>query len=159
MKENKFFKRFSIFDLLIVVLIIFAAVMAFGSGFLSKPAAGDKAATLEYTVSIIGVRQNTVDAIKSGMGLLDGETGSAIGEITSVAVTEDLEPIRLADGTIKQVSVPERFNVTVTVRSSGSENDLGYYANGRQIAPAGDIKIVGTGLSTNGRIISVATVA
>lgn len=118
-KNGKLFGKVSIIDILIsiaLIVCIIGIVVRFSANY------GDKLykkTEIKYTYKVSGVRQAGVDALLKKGKLFDNKTNNCMGEITDAKVEKASDYGVLADGRILNVTIPERYNVILTVELEG----------------------------------------
>ena len=148
-------RGFNIIDIVVVVFILLAAAMFFGSSIFDKVESSEYSTKLEYQVKTTCVRIHTVSTLCEGLDLLDGETGNSIGEIAAVEVRPYSENFTMMDGTVQTVNIPDRYTVYSTIVCDGTVRDDGYFIGSKQISAGTELKLVGEGVETSGTIISI----
>ncbi len=154
--KGRLFKKINIIDLIIVVCI---AVLAFGA--VVKFNKTDKTMTtdrvIEYTMKISSIRQASVDALEQNYeGLTESEGGRELGDITDIESQPAKELTQLADGSYKEVELPDRYDLLVTVRVKGTQTADNYFAaSGKRIINGDTVKFTNGYLETSGVIKSV----
>ena len=157
MKNGKLFGKISIIDIIAVVCIV---VIAFGlyAKFTSKSDAvtSSEKTDIEFVYKVKSVRDYTVEGFEKGGPFFDKETKEYMGDITGVRSEPAVTEISMVDGTYKQVEVPDKFDVYVTVRVTGKYNSLGYYTNDNKFIGAGStVNAWSKYTTTGGEIIDV----
>lgn len=142
MKDGKLFGKISIIDIIAVVCIV---VIAFGlyAKFTSKSDAvsSTEKVDFEFVYKVNSVRDFTIDGFEKGGPFFDKETKEYMGDVTGVRSEPAVMQVSMADGTYKQVNVPDKYDVYVTVRTTGKVSSLGYFTN--------DNKFIGAGSTVN----------
>ncbi len=136
-KEGKMFGKISIIDLVIIFVLIIAGFGIYSRYISPKENIATTMQEIEYTVKIKDVRIGTVEALKKKGVIYNDETKDFMGEIIDVKETQAMKNIELYDGTIKNVEVPEKFDVLITVKMDGKVNSSGYYTSGNQTLTVG----------------------
>lgn len=84
-----------------------------------------------YKVEVRKVRSFTVDALERSLGhefnMDDRARTDDMGELIEIDVRPATEEVELANGTTRQAEIPNRYDVVLTLRVSGSVNDFGYF--------------------------------
>lgn len=125
-QNKKLFGKINIVDVL-AVLIAIVLVIGIGYRFMGKPAANVATHdTFEYVVRITDVRQYTVDALNKQGDVYRAKTHQNAGKITNVEAVPYMRPTVLADGTMKDVMIPEKYEVFVTIETDGRIGDMLY---------------------------------
>ncbi|MCI5892006.1 MAG: DUF4330 domain-containing protein [Clostridiales bacterium] len=141
-KNGKLFGKISIIDIIVVVCIV---VLAFGlyAKFTSSSDAvtSSEKSNIEFVYKVKSVRDYTVDGFKKGGPLYDSDTKEYMGEVTDVRTEPAVMQVSLVDGAYKELEIPNKYDVYVTVQVSGKYNSLGFYTN--------DNKYIGAGQTLN----------
>lgn len=158
-KKGRLFGKVNVIDLIIVVCV---AVLAFGAvvkyNKIDKTMTTDK--VIEYTMKISSIRKASIDALeKNYEGLKESEGGRELGDITEVKTEPAKELIQLADGSYKEVELPDRYDLLVTVKVKGTETEDNYFAaSGKRIINGDNVKFTNGYLETSGIIKSVKVI-
>ncbi len=131
-KEGKLFGKISIVDIVVVLavaILAFGLYMRFGG---KESTVSTQKQQIEYAVLVKGVRMGTIDALQQKGPITNATTKEAAGEITNVTFEDAVDTRALADGTIVETLLPERYTATVTIRVDGSVNNSGYYTSTKQ---------------------------
>lgn len=116
--KGKVFGKINIIDLCVILVIIAAiGVTVFKFGFSAHSNVSATNGTVTYTVTTKGVRNFTVKSFKVGDKMYDKENDKYMGDVVSVSSEPAMDYITCADGSIKYVSLPERYDLTVVVSS------------------------------------------
>lgn len=159
-KSGKLFGKISIIDIIVVVCIV---VLAFGIYAKytsdSDATAASENTKIEFVYKVQGVRDYTVNALSKGGAMYDSETKEYVGEIVDVRTEEAVMEVSLVDGTYKQLTIPEKYDVYVTAQVDGKYNKLGFYTTGNKYLGAGStINIKSKFATTEGQIVDVKAV-
>lgn len=128
--KGKLFGKVSIVDILVVFVLVVSVVGAYFRFQGNNVAAENKTSDFYYTISINEIRETNKNLLEKSIGTdfrLDGKISSTMGTLDSVAVTEAVTSVERADGIVVNASVPEKYNVKLTFKVSGTEDDMGYY--------------------------------
>ena len=137
-KDGKVFGVISIIDILGVVCIIVLALGIYAKYTSDSDAVATAEKTkIEYVYKVQGVRNYTVEALKKGGPVYDSDTKEYAGEVVGVREEESVQSISLVDGTYKTVTVPNNYDVYVTIQVDGKYNSLGLYTNENKYIGAG----------------------
>ena len=151
-EKGRLFGKLNIIDLVIVIAII-ALSIATVVKFKTSDTYLSKGRTLEYTMLVENVRQPTVDAINQADKLIDYESKKEIGTITDAKVFGASEMELMNDGKYKDVKFKDKFDVLLTVSTTGTETEDNFYtSSGKKIVVGDEIKI------NNGYVGTVAIV-
>lgn len=156
-KEGKLFGKISIIDIVVILAIVVAAFGVYSRFFVGNEKVETAASHIEYTMKVKEVRMGTVDALKNYMGgITSDSTKEYMGEIVDVTYSEATKSVELANGTITETTLPERYDVIVTVRVDGKINDSGYYTATNQALTAGSNHVFcSKAAKTTGTILDV----
>lgn len=131
-EKGKLFGKISIVDIGVLLLIAVLIGGVYYKFFMvDKDQNAAKFDTIEYKVLVEEVRQQSVDAIETGVDIYDVKTNSPMGRIENIEVLPATDQLTKADGTMVIAEKPERFNVLITIRVPGIETKYGFRANGR----------------------------
>ena len=90
---------------------------------------------------------------------MDVTTKEEMGEIVSVAERPAYDTHVMADGTYKNAEIPDRYDVTVTVRVNGKVSADGFYTKqNKQITPGSGYTFTGKLAQTSGIVSDVREV-
>ncbi len=156
-KDGKLFGKISIIDILVVLLIAVLALGIYSRFFVGNEKVETASSHIEYILKVPEVREGTVDALKTFKGpMYDTTTKEYLGEIIRVTSTEAISSVEMANGSIKESTVPERFDALITVRVDGKINNSGYYtATNQVIAAGGSLTFQSKAAATSGTIMDV----
>ena len=158
-KDGKLFGKISIIDIIVILAIIVA-----GFGIYNRfSSANAKVATvtqqIEYTMEINDVRMGTIEALQKKGKVFDATTKEYLGEITDVSYVDAVSPRTMANGEIKNLEVPEKYDATVTLRVDGKVNSSGYYTSNNIILTVGSKHVFYSKCAkTTGEIMSIKEV-
>ena len=144
MNNGKIFGKVSIFDL-IVVLVVIAVGMGAVYKFTSEQTnveGGQK--MLLYTVHVTNVREFTLDYYQQGQRCFDSVSGEDLGRIVGVRSEPFMDVFQDLLGNALLVEVPGRFKIEIDVETMGLETDKGFYAAGTYELKAGSEIFFGT---------------
>lgn len=118
--------QFNVVDAL-VILIIFA-LLAFGGYklFFVNRGVAEQNGEIEYQILVEKVRTPTAEAFHEGQVVRDVQSNVALGKIIKKEVSPSQEAVPTADGRMVLATVPEKYNVLLTLRSRAviSENNI-----------------------------------
>lgn len=159
-KEGKLFGKISIIDIIVILAI---AVLAFGLYMRFTNSESTKVSTekqqIEYTVLIKGVRMGTVEALSQLGPITNSTTKEYAGEIVDVTYEEALETRELANGTVTETLLPERYTVTAKIQVDGSAGSSGYYNSTNQSINIGStLYFTSKYANTSGIIVDVSEI-
>lgn len=161
-KQGKLFGKVSIIDILAIVAVLVLVVgvyMRFVKPDATSVDTGVSSSVFEYDIDVNAVRIGTVEALKAGGPVMDVTTKEEMGEIVSVAERPAYDTHVMADGTYRNAEVPDRYDVTVTVRVNGKISADGFYTKqNKQIAPGSSYTFAGKLAQTSGIVSDVREV-
>ncbi len=156
-KEGKLFGKISIVDILVVLAV---AVMAFGvytRFFVGNEKVETASSHIEYKLKVQGVRMGTVEALDEYKGkIYDTETKEYLGDIVSVEYSDAKTAHAVTNGQLRETTLPDKYDVMLTVRVDGSINDMGYYtANNQALAAGSSYVFESKAAKSTGRIYDI----
>ena len=158
-KEGKLFGKVSIIDIIVVLAIVVAAFGVYNRFASANSKVETVTQNIEYTMIVKGVRQGTVDALEKGGQVFEATTKEYFGEIVGTDYVAAVDYEEMLNGEIKSVELPEKYDVTVTVRIDGKVNDSGYYTGSNAALNVGSRHVFYSKYAkTTGEIMSVKEV-
>lgn len=158
-KKGRLFEKINVVDIAVILLLIFA-IAAVGIKFrqVKTTQGGDK--TIEYTMVVERLRQPSVDAIESEYtGIQDAETKKDLGEIISIRKAPARELVKLASGEYTFAEYDDKYDLTITLRTKGSETPQGFYSASGKLLMVGDTLGISNGhAQTFGEVLSVEVI-
>jgi len=128
--KGKLFGKVSIVDILVVILIVVAIVGAYVRFNGNNVGAVNQTSEFYYQITIREIRETNKDLLINSVGTdfrLAGKISSSMGTLTDVKAEEAVCEVEKTDGAIVSAVVPEKYDVVLTLKVTGSENDTGYY--------------------------------
>lgn len=156
-KDGKLFGKISVIDIIVVLFVAVAALGIYSRFFVGNEKVETASSHIEYKMKVAEVRKGTVDALFEYKGpVYDFTTKEYMGEITEVTYTDMFKGVETVNGQMVKSEVPDRYNVTVTVRVDGKINSTGYYTANNQVVAAGSNMIfLSKAAKTTGTILDV----
>lgn len=155
-KDGKIKGKFNIIDLLAIILVIAVAVgivLRFKSTITTAVKSDEE---FVYTVKVTGVKNYTVDALEKKGKITDKKSEIDLGEITKVVSEPCKTEAETADGKIVEAEQPDRYNVTVTIKTRGKEAENSYItADSNELSVGRMTDIYTKYVHTSGKIMSV----
>ena len=155
-KDGKIKEKFNIIDLLAIILVIAVAVgivVRFKSTITTAVKSDE---SFVYTVKVSGVKDYTVDALEKKGKVTDKKSEIDLGEITDVVAEPCTTQAERADGKIVDAQQPERYNVTVKIKTHGKEAENSYItADSNELSVGRMTEIYTKFVHTSGKIMSV----
>lgn len=159
-RQGKLFGKISIIDILAIVAVVLIVLGVYIKFFAPSGEVVTSGHKIEYTMKFSEVRSYTVEAFQKGGTAADETTHEDMGKIVNVTAEPSKVTRDMADGSIVELEVPEKYDVYVTFQVDGKLSDTGYYTDK-------DNKIIGVGSRTTvntkfaqsyGEIVSVTEV-
>ena len=155
-KDGKIKGKFNIIDLLAIILVVAVAaglVVRFRSTVTTAVKSDE---SFVYTVKVSGVKNYTVEALEKKGKVTDKKSELDLGEITEVVAEPCSTEAERADGKIVMAEQPERYNVTVTIKTRGKEAENSYItADSNELSVGRMTEIFTKYVHTSGKIMSV----
>ena len=139
-KNGKLFGKINIVDILSLI-VIGVLIVGIGYRFMGKPAQNiANHETFEYTVGIADVRSYTVEALNKMGDVYAAKTNQKAGTITNVEAIPYKKPTIVADGTVQDIEIPDKYQVLITIETEGRIGDRLYLDSAnREIYVGGNI--------------------
>ncbi len=155
--KGRIFGKVSIIDIAVVLFICAAIGGAYFKFFMSPQGqAARQFDTLTYQVEVKNIRQPSVDAVLAGAAVYDGETGNPIGEIIQKKVVPATGYIEKADGTIVQAEIPGRYDMLISIKTPGVENNNGFFAGGIvELKRGSDLRLRSKRIEVHSRVYDI----
>ncbi len=130
-QKGKLFGKINIVDLLIILFVLVAVgATVYKFQFSAHKDVNTADGQIEYTLKVQGVRDFTANQFAVGDEVFDKETNKSIGTITGIRQEDAEEFVNMADGTFVMQTIPDKFDLYITIVSDARMNDEGYFANG-----------------------------
>ncbi|SHH48555.1 DUF4330 domain-containing protein [Tepidibacter thalassicus] len=131
--KGKLFGKISIIDIL-VVLCIFSFVLGVYYKFfhVKEIKAVNSLDTIEYKIDIKDIRKASVDSLKKGVEVYEKRTDRYLGKVVEKKVVPMEAYIEKTDGTIVKAEKPDRYEMIITLVTSGVEREDSFLANGNK---------------------------
>ncbi len=168
-KNGKLFGKVSIVDILVLVIIVVGVVGAaltvsyINNGkivsdgskmILSAESSSNK---MEIGLKLYGVRDVTRDAIVVGDEVYSTKTDDLIGVIKRIDSQPAKKNVVKSNGEVVNSVIPEKFDVTIIVETTGKKTDTGYYTDtGVHILYGKDYEIKTSTIKSTPLVSSVA---
>ena len=136
-KSRRGFNFIDVLLILFILLVIVAAVNIVSPMSVFDRFKTDSERTIEYTVEIIGVDGEFIDKIKEQDVAVDAISKYTLGTVEAVDYNTQYSELKYDEAANAGVLAvyPEKYNVLVTVKATGSYvQGEGFSINGRRIA-------------------------
>lgn len=162
--EGKLFGKISIIDIIAILVIV---VIGFGIYARFVSAKNNSAETanietettarkIEYTISVKAVDRGMADALSKGGTISDEESGEYLGEVKEVNETDATIQFQATNNRIKEVDIPDKYDVTITVLLDGKTDNAGYYTQKGTVLTVGSEHVFATKYAkVSGKIMSI----
>lgn len=129
-KNGKLFGKLSIIDLIAILLIV-TAIVVVCIKFIGKneKTAIDKI-SVEYTLSIEGIRDYSVDAINKANKVYSSPNDDEkvyVGEIISKEITPAKKLVQQSSGEYTYIDVPDKYDVVIKIKAEVTKDYYGYF--------------------------------
>lgn len=126
-EKGRLFGKINLVDLGIILLIILA-FCAVGAKLVKERTVDRETVVIDYTLSVKGVRQQSVDAISmETKDITDAEKDEPLGDIINIEKRPAEELIALEDGTFKWGEYRDKYDLYITVEAKGIKTADGYF--------------------------------
>jgi hypothetical protein len=155
-KKGRLLGKISIVDIIIIFVLLMLVIGIYIKFFYNSGAEAGSFDNIEFSVIVKSVRQPTIDAIIEGDKAYEENTDIYLGEIMRKEVMPAKDFIEKTDGTIVLAEKPDKYDVIITFRVPGVENDIGYFADGnKEIKRGSDIKIKTRLISVESKVLDL----
>lgn len=139
-KNGKLFGKINIVDILAVIVVVVLAI-GIGYRFTGKPTQNvANHERFEYVVGIADVRKYTVDALEKMGDVYKAKTHEKAGRITKVEAVPYKKATIVADGSVQDIEIPDKYQVLITIETEGRIGDTLYLdSSNREIYVGGNI--------------------
>ena len=155
-KQGKLFGKINIIDLFIIFIII-SAIAILGIKFSSGVTTGGTTVPVTYTVKVEGIRKTSEKYFIPGEKVYN-DKDEYMGEIVEINnVNEAVRYELTSKGEYKEVTDPSRIDLQVKIKANATENDKGFYIDGKISVLTGSTKYLSTkDIEFNGTVIDVS---
>lgn len=146
-EKGRFLGKINLVDLGIVLLIILS-VAAVGIKVYREKYAEREHTSIQYTLFVAGVRQQSVDAINMvHERITDAETDDPLGNIVDIKTEPAANIFQKADGEYVKAYYPDKYDLYITLETEGVVTPDGYFTEGGKKLLYGDTIGVNNGYS------------
>jgi len=169
-EKGRIFTRINVIDFLIVLLIIGVFLTFYTKSLIAPPVdptAIEKTESedwvpvnITYTLKIRSVRTPTIDSLNESIGkqLLSASSGSKVGKLKSVEVSDATDFTVKNDGSYAVSVIPDKYDALLTVTVAGNENDDYILSKDDYPFVLGDTMAICTDtMQTSGEIVDITT--
>lgn len=112
----------------LIVVVVLLLIVGTCVKFMGRDVRSTKtpATAFSYELSVRGVRQITVDALQEGDIIYDNAGKGTVGVISAMEAVPAVENAGYPDGTIREMQLEDRFDVTLTIEAEGTVADGAY---------------------------------
>ncbi|MBE7024196.1 MAG: DUF4330 domain-containing protein [Ruminococcaceae bacterium] len=126
-KEGKLFGKISIIDIAVVLVLLAVAYGAYLRFFKPEEKVVTESQRFEYTVEVQDVNRGTLEALLTKGTVTNTSTKEYAGDIFAVSYYDYKESAVLPNGTVRELTVPERYTAEVRILVDGNVSETGYY--------------------------------
>lgn len=124
-KDGKLFGKINLVDFGILLLLVLAVVAA-GYKIAGPETKKGEEVTIQYTLCIEGVRQQSIDAInKNHENVYDEKKEKLLGKVVATEQKPFIRPVQTDDGEYKMAEYPEKYDYYITIETKGRMTDEG----------------------------------
>lgn len=133
--------KFNILDMLIILLIAAALITFIFRNSISEWLSGDDGEEITYTFIIRNTHESIYRLLETDQVLTESQSGKNAGRISAITAknTVKTEQVRDEDGGYRdiQITVADRYDVTVSAVGDGYHSENGTYLKGNILIAAG----------------------
>lgn len=159
--KGKVFGKISIVDIAVVAVILLAIVAGYLRFSGSNTAVVSNNTEFYYTITAKNIRETNKELLEQSIGTafrLGGKANSSMGELVDVEVSDAEAIITKTDGEIVMAQIPEKYDVTLTLKVVGNVNDSGYFTpEAHEICAAKEYNITNIYCNLSGYVNKVWT--
>lgn len=158
-KRGRFLGRFSIIDMLLVLIVLVVAVR-FGYarfGARLQQSISEREQVIEVTFIVPAIRDTTVDALRQSKAMFEFKTGGYIGDVVKVTA-EPADVLFLSgEGVWSQMKSPNRFDALVTVRGKARMGENVITMGGVEIRVGATVGLKSKWVACNSNVLTINT--
>ena len=152
-EDGKIFSKINIFDLMVIVIIIFVFLGTVYKFKFSKVNMKHDFGLINFAVKISDVKDSSSKFYKKGLRVFDAKSKNYLGVIKKVFVKDCFGYVKDMNGKMKKARKPGRINIFLDIESNGVIDDKAYLAEGNYELKAGsDIYILTKYADVDGKI-------
>jgi|GEM_PF-719690 len=135
-EKGKLFGLVNVIDLLIVIVLVVGVigVMKYKDiGNIVNKLSADEGGEVLITYSINGIKDVSVEGVSIGDIFFDEDSRAVIGPVVDKSATQSKISTTNSDGEFVYSDIPDRFDLLITVKATGTWNDLEINVNNNDI--------------------------
>lgn len=128
--KGKLFGKVSIVDVIVVAVVLLAIVAGYLRFSGTNTSVVSNNTEFYYTITAKNIRETNKNLLEKSVGTafrLGGKGNSSMGELVSIDTADAQAIITKTDGEIVMADIPEKYDVTLTLKVVGNVNDNGYF--------------------------------
>ena len=128
--KGKVFGKVSIVDIAVVAVILLAIVAGYLRFSGTNTATVSNNTEFYYTITAKNIRETNKNLLEQSIGTafrLGGKGNSSMGELIDVESADAEASITKTNGEIVMAQIPEKYDVTLTLKVVGNVNENGYF--------------------------------
>lgn len=158
-EKGRLFGKINVVDLCVVLAVIVAIGVFFVKGNPDKVNTSNANSTVTYTVEIKAIREMSVNALKANADKSiteNTEEKKNLGVISDISVKTATGYIASKKGELVKSEYPDKYDVTLTIETTGLENEKGVYTeSGKQLLIGEYISFIAEDVQTSGEITAI----
>lgn len=128
--KGKIFGKVSIVDVAVIAVILLAIVAGYLRFSGTNTAVVSNNTEFYYTITAKNIRETNKNLLEQSVGTafrLGGKGNSSMGVLVDVETADAEAIITKTNGEIVMAQIPEKYDVTLTLKVVGNVNDSGYF--------------------------------
>ncbi|KAB3534172.1 DUF4330 domain-containing protein [Alkaliphilus pronyensis] len=138
--KGRIFGKINIFDLLIIVIILYGGFWGYQRYNEVQPANSEES-EIHLQLFIHEVRNVTTEAIQVGDMLYSSQNNRFIGEIIDKQVNGAEKLVETKDGKVVKSEIPGKYDMLITVKSFGTVNDRNIIIGSKEVRVGMPLKV------------------
>ncbi|SCY48954.1 DUF4330 domain-containing protein [Alkaliphilus peptidifermentans] len=139
--KGRIFGKINIFDILIIIVLIFGLSWGYQRYTNNQPVAISEQSEVLVQIFIHDVRNVTTNAIQEGDRLHFSENHQFFGEIVDKQVTAAEKLVETEDGKIVKSQIPGKYDMLITVKGFGTITNRSIIIGSREIRVGMPLKV------------------
>lgn len=158
-EKGRLFGKVNVVDLCVVLAVIVAIGVFFVKDNSDKVNTSNANATVTYTVEVKAIRDMSVNALKANIDkpiVENSEDKKNLGVISDISVKTATGYIASKKGELIKSEYPDKYDVTLTIKATGLENEKGVYTeSGKQLLIGEYISFIADDVQTSGEVVNI----